>query len=88
VIEIHSHHHFLSGFRLIDDADEQRLCVYGVIGCLDQERPNVVLRVGAYGYLLRGSRSSPVIREGSAMCTSSRKSGRGMMTYLIDPSPM
>jgi hypothetical protein len=36
----------------VDDADEQRLCIYGVIGRLDAERPEVALRVGAYGYYL------------------------------------
>lgn len=50
VLEIHSHHQFPARFSAIDDTDEQRLCLYGVIGCLDQERPEVALRVGAYGY--------------------------------------
>lgn len=52
VLEIHSHHRFPARFSQVDDADEQRLCLYGVIGRLDQERPGVALRVGAYGYFL------------------------------------
>lgn len=52
VLEIHSHHRFSARFSPIDDADEQRLCLYGVLGQLDRERPEVALRVGAYGYFL------------------------------------
>jgi len=52
VLEIHSHHRFPAQFSPTDDADEQHLCVYGVVGRLDQERPEVALRVGAYGYFL------------------------------------
>jgi PRTRC genetic system protein A len=50
VLEIHSHHRFPAHFSPTDDADEQHLCLYGVIGRLDGERSEVVLRVGAYGY--------------------------------------
>ena len=35
-----------------DDADEQRLGLYGVLGRLDAPRPEVRLRAGAYGYFL------------------------------------
>lgn len=52
VLELHSHHRFSARFSPVDDADEQRLCLYGVIGRLDRERPEVALRVGAYGYFL------------------------------------
>lgn len=52
VLEIHSHHRYAARFSGIDDADEQRLCVYGVLGRLDRDRPEVALRVGAYGYFL------------------------------------
>lgn len=52
VLEIHSHHRFRAQFSAVDDADEQRLCLYGVIGCLDGETPEVALRVGAYGSYL------------------------------------
>ena len=52
VLEIHSHHRHAARFTGIDDADEQRLCVYGVLGHLDRDRPEVALRVGAYGYFL------------------------------------
>jgi len=52
VLEIHSHHRYSACFSATDDADEQRLSLYGVIGRLDTERPEVSLRVGAYGYCL------------------------------------
>jgi PRTRC genetic system protein A len=52
VLEIHSHHRFPAYFSPTDDADEQRLCLYGVLGRLDGERPEVTLRVGAYGHYL------------------------------------
>lgn len=35
-----------------DDADEQGLRLYGVVGHLDAERPEVALRIGAYGHFL------------------------------------
>jgi PRTRC genetic system protein A len=52
VLEIHSHHRFAARFSPTDDADEQGLSLYGVLGRLDQERPEVALRVGAYGHFM------------------------------------
>ncbi len=52
VLEIHSHHHYPACFSDIDDADEQRLCLYGVVGRLACDQPEVALRVGAYGYFM------------------------------------
>ena len=52
VLEIHSHHRYRAYFSPTDDADEQRLCLYGVVGHLESSQPEVVLRVGAYGYSL------------------------------------
>ena len=52
VLEIHSHHHYPARFSATDDADEQRLCLYGVLGRLDRARPEVAVRVGAYGHFL------------------------------------
>jgi PRTRC genetic system protein A len=52
VLEVHSHHRMPAYFSRTDDADEQGLRLYGVIGRLDTERPEVALRVGAYGYYL------------------------------------
>lgn len=52
VLQIHSHHHYPARFSPTDDADEQGLCLYGVLGRLDSNRPEVALRVGAYGYFL------------------------------------
>ena len=52
VLEIHSHHRHPARFSPTDDADEQGLCLYGVLGRLDRERSEVALRVGAYGHFL------------------------------------
>lgn len=52
VIEIHSHHRFAARFSATDDADEQSLRVYGVLGRLGSDQPKVALRVGAYGYFM------------------------------------
>ncbi|MFN8472812.1 MAG: hypothetical protein U0822_11535 [Anaerolineae bacterium] len=52
VLEIHSHHVYPAHFSDVDDGDEQRLALYGVLGRLDTERPEVALRVGIYGYFM------------------------------------
>ncbi len=52
VLEIHSHHRFAARFSPTDDADEQSLRVYGVLGRLGSDRPEVALRVGAYGFFM------------------------------------
>jgi hypothetical protein len=52
VLELHSHHVLPARFSRQDDDDEQRLCLYGVVGRVDQERPEIALRVGAYGHFL------------------------------------
>ena len=52
VLEIHSHCEYPARFSPTDDRDEQGLRVYGVLGRLGTERPEVALRVGAYGHYL------------------------------------
>lgn len=52
VLEIHSHHRYPARFSVLDDADEQRLAVYGVLGRLDTDHPQIRLRVGVYGYFM------------------------------------
>jgi hypothetical protein len=52
VLEIHSHQSHPAVFSPTDDRDEQGLRLYGVIGRLGAERPEVALRVGAYGHYL------------------------------------
>lgn len=52
VLAIHSHHQHAARFSLTDDADEQGLGLYGVLGRLDRAHPEVALRVGAYGHFL------------------------------------
>ncbi len=52
VLQIHSHRNYPARFSPTDDADEQGLCLYGVLGRLDTDRPEVALRVGAYGHFL------------------------------------
>jgi PRTRC genetic system protein A len=52
VVEVHSHVDGPARFSATDDADEQGLRVYGVLGRLWSDRPEVALRVGVYGYFL------------------------------------
>ncbi|MCC6177292.1 MAG: hypothetical protein IT305_18485, partial [Chloroflexi bacterium] len=52
VLEIHSHGSHAAVFSSIDDHDEQGLRLYGVVGRLGTERPELALRVGAYGHFL------------------------------------
>ena len=52
VLEIHSHHAYPARFSPVDDADEQRLALYGVLGRLDTAHPQVALRLGVYGYFM------------------------------------
>ncbi len=48
-LALHSHHRLPAYFSATDDGDEQGLALYGVLGRLDTARPEVALRVGAYG---------------------------------------
>jgi hypothetical protein len=50
LLQIHSHGAYPACFSATDDADEQGLGLYGVVGGLLSERPQVALRVGVYGY--------------------------------------
>jgi len=52
ILEIHSHGPHAADFSATDDADEQGFRLYGVVGLLGTERPEVALRVGAYGHFL------------------------------------
>lgn len=52
ILEIHSHGAHAANFSSTDDRDEQGLRLYGVVGRLGAERPEVALRVGAYGHFL------------------------------------
>lgn len=48
-LALHSHHRLPAYFSDTDDADEQGLALYAVVGRLDAARPEVALRAGAYG---------------------------------------
>lgn len=52
VLEVHSHRGNAARFSTTDDADEQGLRLYGVVGRLGTTAPEVALRVGVYGYFL------------------------------------
>jgi PRTRC genetic system protein A len=52
VLEIHSHGLHAALFSSTDNRDEQGLRLYGVIGSLNSNRPEIALRVGAYGHFL------------------------------------
>lgn len=50
VIEVHSHNLMDAYFSEEDDLDETGFKIYVVLGRLDQERPQIAVRVGVYGY--------------------------------------
>jgi PRTRC genetic system protein A len=52
VLELHSHGDAAAHFSVTDTSDEQRLRLYGVVGCLSDSRPHVSIRAGAYGYYM------------------------------------
>jgi PRTRC genetic system protein A len=52
VLEIHSHGPHPAAFSSTDNRDELGLRLYGVIGRLGADRPEVAIRVGAYGHFL------------------------------------
>src|SRR6266566_5002644 len=45
IVEVHSHHAMRAYFSTTDDRDETARRVYGVIGRLDREQPEIALRV-------------------------------------------
>ena len=50
VAEFHSHGGARAFFSATDDRDEQGFRIYGVVGRLDDPRPELSLRVGVYGH--------------------------------------
>ena len=50
VAEFHSHGRSRAFFSSTDDRDEQGFRIYGVVGRLDDPRPELSLRVGVYGH--------------------------------------
>lgn len=49
ILELHSHGAFSACWSGVDNRDEQGALIYGIIGRLD-DRPEVRLRLGLYGY--------------------------------------
>jgi PRTRC genetic system protein A len=52
VIDLHSHNSMPAFFSATDDADEQGLRFYAVIGRIDTDQPQIRVRVGVYGHFL------------------------------------
>lgn len=52
-VDLHSHHTMRPFFSGTDDADEQGLRFYCVIGRLDTDQPQIAARVGVYGHTMR-----------------------------------
>jgi PRTRC genetic system protein A len=52
VIDLHSHNSMPAFFSSTDDADEQGLRFYAVIGRIDTDQPEIRVRVGVYGHFL------------------------------------
>ncbi len=50
LLEFHSHGRIPAFFSDTDDQDEQRFRIYGVMGRIDQPRPEVAIRIGVYGH--------------------------------------
>jgi len=50
VIDLHSHNSMPAFFSGTDDADEQGLRIYAVIGRIDTDTPEIRVRVGVYGH--------------------------------------
>ena len=50
IAEFHSHGRSRAFFSATDDGDEQGFRIYGVVGRLDADRPELRLRVGVYGH--------------------------------------
>ena len=87
VLEIHSHGPLAAVFSSTDDRDEQGLRLYGVVGRLGTERPEVALRVGAYGHFLPVAWET--VFDGNRQRFGMQASARlprttGSMPYLID----
>lgn len=49
VMDVHSHNTMRAFFSMVDDADECYPGLFGVIGCLDQEQPEMRFRAGYEG---------------------------------------
>lgn len=52
ILALHSHHTLPAFFSATDDADEQGLGLYAVVGRLLSASPEVLVRAGAYGHWL------------------------------------
>lgn len=50
ILELHSHGSLPAFWSPTDNQDEQGALLYGVIGRLDSDRPEIQLRLGIYGY--------------------------------------
>ena len=50
VAEFHSHGKMPAFFSATDDADEQGFRIYGVVGRVGKDRPELNLRLGVYGH--------------------------------------
>jgi ThiF family len=88
VLEIHSHGPHPAHFSGTDDADEQGLRIYGVVGHLERHRPEVTLRVGVYGHFLPVPWETVFAGDIGKLAISTpihRKGWNATMSYLIDP---
>lgn len=50
VLQLHSHNSMRAYFSEVDNTDEKRFLLYGVVGELDQECPSMRVRAGFNGY--------------------------------------
>lgn len=52
LVEVHSHNSMGAFFSAADDAEETGFRIYGVLGRVNGEKPEIALRVGLYGHFL------------------------------------
>ena len=62
VAEFHSHAKHQAFFSGTDDKDEQAFRIYGVVGRLNQEYPEMIIRVGIYGHFTQKVHLNQIFR--------------------------
>lgn len=53
LVDLHSHHHMPAFWSATDDRDDRGLSISGVIGRLNTDRPEIVIRANVYGHRQR-----------------------------------
>lgn len=101
-LALHSHHTMPAFFSATDDADEQDLGLYAVVGRLLGDSPEVIVRAGAYGHWLpvpweavfAGDRRSfrdvafdPLLRDGDGGRAGDEEHPPVLLSRALAPQP-